>query len=521
MALIKCSECGNKISDRAISCVFCGCPMSEIINDYKKIELIQSLKEIENQKRNIEKARILKEIQNGKTESELENKKNTQMHITWSNIFDELEYLDELTEEICKANYYNAVLNEDLFVKYYLEEEYYVEPKIHEYLKNNKFLLNKWDTMFDLYIKRHETGYKLSFKLLIEAAENNYFKLLSYKGMQEDRFYNFSCGSKCILKFDFEEYGKEVFIINGIILKLTRVQRMMFLQAISEKCYNTFIKYENETERIRKEIEFKKKEEIKKIELLKKKKETQKHINWYNLFDDLEYLDEYTAEIKTTSYYSAVLNNSKEKNWLEDEYYVEPEVHEYLKHNNFTSNKWDTLFDIKEKCVQKNFQIPSNYLYQAIKDGYFVQKKLDNDNKWFCFTHGKWKLEFLFNKGGKECFELNGIKMLYNRDVRMKLLEALSPKCKKIFDKYEIQQEKERCLIKGSEQKYSVEMNVYSSGIEEYDTKKQKNSCMYCGRYSAVSNICGQCYEQYFKTRKRMGGYPASDPSARGSNGFS
>lgn len=164
--------------------------------------------------------------------------------------------------------------------------------------------------------------------------------------------------------------------------------------------------------------------------------------------------------------------------------------------------------------------MPYNYLYQAIIDGYFVQKKLDNDNKWFCFTHGKWKLEFLFDKGGKECFELNGIKLPYNRDMRMKLLTALSPKCKKIFDKYENQKKNERYLLKESGQKYSVEMNVYSSGKDEYVSKRQINTCMYCGRYS-VSNICSHCYELYFKTRKKIGGYPMSDPNARGSNGFS
>ena len=30
MALIKCSECGREISDKAVSCPGCGCPVSEI-----------------------------------------------------------------------------------------------------------------------------------------------------------------------------------------------------------------------------------------------------------------------------------------------------------------------------------------------------------------------------------------------------------------------------------------------------------------------------------------------------------
>ena len=29
MALIKCSECGREISDKAAACIYCGCPISE------------------------------------------------------------------------------------------------------------------------------------------------------------------------------------------------------------------------------------------------------------------------------------------------------------------------------------------------------------------------------------------------------------------------------------------------------------------------------------------------------------
>jgi len=29
MALIKCSECGREISDKAAACIHCGCPISE------------------------------------------------------------------------------------------------------------------------------------------------------------------------------------------------------------------------------------------------------------------------------------------------------------------------------------------------------------------------------------------------------------------------------------------------------------------------------------------------------------
>lgn len=40
MALIKCSECGKEISDKAMECIHCGCPIErkqEDIKDYKKL----------------------------------------------------------------------------------------------------------------------------------------------------------------------------------------------------------------------------------------------------------------------------------------------------------------------------------------------------------------------------------------------------------------------------------------------------------------------------------------------------
>ncbi len=33
MALIKCSECGNAVSDKAKSCIHCGCPLEELRSD--------------------------------------------------------------------------------------------------------------------------------------------------------------------------------------------------------------------------------------------------------------------------------------------------------------------------------------------------------------------------------------------------------------------------------------------------------------------------------------------------------
>ena len=45
MALLKCSECGREISDKAVSCPGCGCPVSEIEGMSQKDEKINSLVE--------------------------------------------------------------------------------------------------------------------------------------------------------------------------------------------------------------------------------------------------------------------------------------------------------------------------------------------------------------------------------------------------------------------------------------------------------------------------------------------
>ena len=40
MALIKCPECGKKISDKADACINCGCPLSEFNKQEIKIKRV-------------------------------------------------------------------------------------------------------------------------------------------------------------------------------------------------------------------------------------------------------------------------------------------------------------------------------------------------------------------------------------------------------------------------------------------------------------------------------------------------
>ena len=38
MSMIKCTECGKEISDKATACPHCGCPMTEILSATKEEE---------------------------------------------------------------------------------------------------------------------------------------------------------------------------------------------------------------------------------------------------------------------------------------------------------------------------------------------------------------------------------------------------------------------------------------------------------------------------------------------------
>ena len=48
MSMIKCTECGKEISDKATACPHCGCPMTEILSatkESKKEEKVKPIKE--------------------------------------------------------------------------------------------------------------------------------------------------------------------------------------------------------------------------------------------------------------------------------------------------------------------------------------------------------------------------------------------------------------------------------------------------------------------------------------------
>ncbi len=43
MALIKCPECGKEISDKAKTCIGCGCPLEDIVTSGVKSKLVCKL----------------------------------------------------------------------------------------------------------------------------------------------------------------------------------------------------------------------------------------------------------------------------------------------------------------------------------------------------------------------------------------------------------------------------------------------------------------------------------------------
>ena len=48
MALVKCIECGKEISDKAISCPYCGCPISNINNKTTEVTITSQPTQVEN-----------------------------------------------------------------------------------------------------------------------------------------------------------------------------------------------------------------------------------------------------------------------------------------------------------------------------------------------------------------------------------------------------------------------------------------------------------------------------------------
>ncbi len=48
MALIKCPDCGKKVSDRAVQCIHCGCPLDDITNNEENSEMVKVFVERKN-----------------------------------------------------------------------------------------------------------------------------------------------------------------------------------------------------------------------------------------------------------------------------------------------------------------------------------------------------------------------------------------------------------------------------------------------------------------------------------------
>ena len=75
MALIECTECGNKVSDRASACPNCGCPVSDILLDIKRNDAFD-MRETKQKSSNVSK-KFIKEI-SGRSIGNLEFLKRTQ-----------------------------------------------------------------------------------------------------------------------------------------------------------------------------------------------------------------------------------------------------------------------------------------------------------------------------------------------------------------------------------------------------------------------------------------------------------
>ena len=264
MALINCTECGKQISDRSVACIYCGCPMSEIKKDFERIKQQQAeeaRKQIEAERRAYEeRKRIERERQEQEErerrerwaqakklneerhraalEAQLKYKRETQHHIDWNHI---LTPLHVYNSETCKGydiSYHRALVEDGDAVRY-LEEDYYVVPEIHKYIEENTLLKNRWDFLFDVFNKREEYGFKITWNYLIKSVRDGYFVFQSYKKSKNEFIF---VHAPHTLRFIFKPNSDSYFCLNETMLNLSVEKQKTILEELSPECFEQYNK---------------------------------------------------------------------------------------------------------------------------------------------------------------------------------------------------------------------------------------------------------------------------------------
>jgi len=202
------------------------------------------------------------------------------------------------------------------------------------------------------------------------------------------------------------------------------------------KAYEEQQRIKREQQRERWEQERKLREERKKAEeeaLLKRKKETQEHINWNNIFSPLSVCNPLTREWHKLSYYDALLTEPQLGEYIKDSYYVIPEIDKYVKENILLEDKWDFIYDVFNKRSIYGFKLTWTYIIKSVRNGFFVFQNYSKSESEFVFNHGSNTLNFTFKPEDDSFFCLNGIKLNLSIEKQETLLKELSLKC---FEQY-------------------------------------------------------------------------------------
>lgn len=202
-----------------------------------------------------------------------------------------------------------------------------------------------------------------------------------------------------------------------------------------------------------------------------------------------------------------------------------------ISNNLDVSNQTKEILKKKREIQRKKKQVAEDFdrvlLSIQTKKWKFSEVRMWEQNskiRWECADKSGIKItgsvERLFTKVMFE-FERDKIDVTAEAERVEKLL--LSDEQKKRIEDWRKDSEEKRKEI---QEKYEKGRTSYKNASkqsihrenEQFSNEKVKMKCVYCGKATIYGSICGECIERYQKKRHGIGGYPAYDPNARGSN---
>lgn len=283
------------------------------------------------------------------------------------------------------------------------------------------------------------------------------------------------------------------------------------------------LRVEKERKQIKEEQERKHEEELKKAEEEAKRKkedidrsESLEHITWSGIF-----IPRMIYGQRNTSYYDAVVCNNKEAiKYLNEKYYIEKGIRNYLNENHkFLDPEIEMYLYLLNRVKGERLKI--EHIEKLIKYGKFKLSNSSN-NEIFLFVYGNHTMKIKFRSGIVEILidENKFYRFSWHKeniDRELKLLKSLDAKCEQRCVEYF---EHHKHFMENRDKKtpelvYGGSNVIYSHSVER-TINVSSSKCIYCGKIGPA--VCNNCKDTYAKKRRPGGGYPSTDPNARGSN---